>query len=128
MLKDSQGSNMLSFRYIFNSKFKILVSEDIKGDNVFRKDECASAYYDTSFFNDYKVNDCSEEFMFACSNTSCKYIIFFTRITWRVPLVVLELFTLPEHSTDDHGDEFHYPFKCDYCNEKRKTFIDKKKD
>jgi len=76
MLKDSQGSNMLSFRCIFHSKFKILFSEDIKANSTFREDECASVYYDTSFFNDYKVNDCNEEFMFACSNTSCKYIIF----------------------------------------------------
>ena len=81
MLKDSPGSNMLSFRCIFHSKFKILFAEDIKADNLFRGDECASVYYDKSFFNEYRVNDCKEEFTFACSNTSCKYIKYFTRIT-----------------------------------------------
>jgi hypothetical protein len=72
MLKDSQGSNILSFRCIFYSKFKILFAEDIKDDNTFREDECASAYYHIYFFYDYKVNDCREEFMFACSDASCK--------------------------------------------------------
>jgi hypothetical protein len=24
-------------------------------------------------FTDYKVHDCNDEFMFACSNTSCKH-------------------------------------------------------
>jgi hypothetical protein len=81
MLKDSQGSNMLSFRCIFHSKFKILFAEDIKADNLFREDECASVYYEKSFFNDYRVNDCNEEFTFACSNTSCKYIKLSTIIT-----------------------------------------------
>jgi hypothetical protein len=30
-------------------------------------------------------------------------------------------------NTGDLGDEFHYLLKCDYFNEKRKTWIDKKK-
>ena len=29
-------------------------------------------------------------------------------------------------NTEDIGDEFHYLLKCDYFNEKRKTYLDKK--
>jgi len=68
---------MVSFICILHSKIKILFAADIIADNTFREDECASVYYHTSFFNDYKVNDCNEDFIFACSNTSCKYIIGF---------------------------------------------------
>jgi len=42
--------------------------------NTFLEDECLTSYYHSGMtFTDYKVHDCNDEFMFACSNTSCKY-------------------------------------------------------
>jgi hypothetical protein len=42
--------------------------------NTFLEDECLTSYHHPGMtFTDYKVHDCNDEFMFACSNTSCKH-------------------------------------------------------